>query len=463
MASSGITSPTYDPITTATNLATKATAGNKAALTAQLAANTADSTALGKLKTAMSTFQTSLSAMATAKTVLSQSATFSNSTYGTATASASAAPGTYAFYVEKLATAAQTSYSGLQGSPSADGGTLSISLGSGVDSSFMIDLSAADKDGNGTITPQEIASAINSNTQNAGRVTAAVVTINGQAQLVLSSNKTGAANDISVDASDVGNADLKTALSTGTPVIVPQDASIYLGGQGGTQITQDTNTFTNIGGVSMTFTQAMAANAAPVTLTVGADQSGTTANVQGFVDAYNTLKGVLDELTKVGDPNTGVAAGIFAHDSGLAALKSNLNSSLRQTVGGVSLAQYGIIAARDGTLTLDSAKLNQKLASNPGALDTLLGNNSLSASSGVSGSLDKYLDVWTSATGGQITRRLDVDSKRADSLAYRQERLTAQYDNTYARYLTQFTQLQVLQEQMSKTVDMFDALFSSAS
>lgn len=464
MASSAITSPTYDPIPTATNLATKATVGAQTALTAQVTANSNSTAALTSLQSAMAAFQSSLTAMNTAKTVLSQSATFSNASYGTATANANAAPGTYSFFVSKLATSAQMSYSGINSVAAASAGSLTVSVGSGSGSSFAVDLTAADKNGDGSITPQEIATAINSNTSNNGRVTAAVVTINGAAQLVLNSNTTGAANTIAVDASAVADSGLRDAFTNhATTVIAPQDATIYLGGVGGTEITQASNTFTNIAGVAMTFTQAMASGAAPVTLTVGTDSAGTTANVKSFVDAYNTLKAVLDKLSDVGDPANGVAAAIFAHDSGLNALKANLTSALRQTVGGVSLAQYGVIAARDGTLTLDATKLTAKLATNPSALDTLIGNNSLSAPSGVAGSLDKYLDTWTSSTNGQLTRRLDANSQLTDTLSYRQERLTAQYDSYYNRYLAQFSALQVLQDQMSRTVDMFDALFSSNS
>ena len=43
---------------------------------------------------------------------------------------------------------------------------------------------------------KEIATAINTNSDNAGRVTASIVTISGSARLVLSANQTGAANTL---------------------------------------------------------------------------------------------------------------------------------------------------------------------------------------------------------------------------------------------------------------------------
>lgn len=462
-----ITAPQYDPIPTAEKLATKAVAAQKAALQAQntLASNT--STALGNLKSAISAFQSAMSSMTSSKSVLSQSATFPAAGYGSATAGINATPGTYSFFVEKLATASQMSYGGLSSVNTADGtGTLKVKIGDGVgDNTLDIDLAAADKDGNGTLTPQEIAAAINGNSKNNSRVTASIVTIDNQAQLVLTSNATGIANAATLDASGVANVALKGALIAPAnikEVVKADDAIVWLGGKpGGTAITQASNTFTNVQDVKVTFTRAMSAAEAPVTLTVATDSAGTAANVQAFVDAYNKLKSLMDGLSSPGNPEKGIAAGIFAHDSGLNALRSSMGDALRLNVNGVSLVSYGITAQRDGTISLNAAKLTAKLADNPTGLDKLFGNNSLSAPAGVLGSLDKVLGQWSNITKGQITQRQAATEKLQKSLVKSGERLTAQYDTAYKRFLDQFTRLQVLQEQMSKTSDMFDAMFSN--
>lgn len=462
-----ITAPQYDPIPTAEKLATKAIAAQKAVLQAQntLASNT--STALGNLKSAISAFQSAMSSMTSSKSVLSQSATFPAAGYGSATAGINATPGTYSFFVEKLATASQMSYGGLSSVNTADGtGTLKVKIGDGVgDNTLDIDLAAADKDGNGTLTPQEIAAAINGNSKNNSRVTASIVTIDNQAQLVLTSNATGIANAATLDASGVANVALKGALIAPAnikEVVKADDAIVWLGGKpGGTAITQASNTFTNVQDVKVTFTRAMSAAEAPVTLTVATDSAGTAANVQAFVDAYNKLKSLMDGLASPGNPEKDIAAGIFAHDSGLNALRSSMGDALRLNVNGVSLVSYGITAQRDGTISLNAAKLTAKLADNPTGLDKLFGNNSLSAPAGVLGSLDKVLGQWSNITKGQITQRQAATEKLQKSLVKSGERLTAQYDTAYKRFLDQFTRLQVLQEQMSKTSDMFDAMFSN--
>ncbi|MED5596478.1 flagellar filament capping protein FliD [Janthinobacterium sp. P210006] len=462
-----ITAPQYDPITTAEKLATKAVATQKADLIAKntLANNTA--TALGNLKTAISAFQTAMTAMTTSKSVLSQAATFSNTAYGTATAGIKATPGNYSFFVEQLATASQTSYGGLSTINVADGtGNLKVKIGDGVgDNTLDIDLAAADKDGDGKLTPQEMAAAINGNSKNNARVTASIINIGNQAQLVLTSNVTGVENAVTLDANSVANTTLKTALTDSANIktmVAAKDAVVWLGAQGtGTKITQASNTFTNVPDVKMTFTKAMTAGDNPVTVTVGTDNAGTIANVQAFVDAYNKLKSLMDGMASPGDPAKNVAAGIFAHDSGLNSLRTSMGDALRMTVDGVSLVSYGITAQRDGSISLNSAKLTAKLADNPGGLDKLFGNNSLSAPAGVLGGLDKVLAQWGNVTKGQITQRLAANDKLQKNLSTSMDRLSAQYDTAYKRYLDQFTRLQILQEQMQKNADMFDAMFGN--
>lgn len=460
-----ITSPQYDPIPTAEKLATKAVAGQKAALAAQTALANNTSTALGNMKSAISTFQSAMSAMTSSKSVLSQSATFPAAGYGSATAGINATPGTYSFFVEKLATASQMSYAGLTATPTPVAGTSTLKVKIGASDSFDVDLSTADKDGKDGLSPQEIAAAINGNSKNNSRVTASIVTINSTAQLVLTSNATGIANAATLDASGVNNIALKGALIAPAnikEVVKADDATVWLGAQtSGTKITQASNTFTNVQDVKITFTRAMTAAEAPVTLTVATDSSGTAANVQAFVDAYNKLKTLMDGLASPGNPEKNIAAGIFAHDSGLNALRSSMGDALRLNVNGVSLVSYGITAQRDGTISLNTAKLTAKLADNPTGLDKLFGNNSLSAPAGVLGGLDKVLGQWGNITKGQITQRQAATENLQKSLVKSGERLTAQYDTAYKRFLDQFTRLQVLQEQMSKTSDMFDAMFSN--
>ncbi|MNT70102.1 hypothetical protein D3C72_2084580 [compost metagenome] len=77
------------------------------------------------------------------------------------------------------------------------------------------------------------------------------------------------------------------------------------------------------------------------------------------------------------------------------------------------------------------------------------------------GSLDKALSQWSNITKGQLVQRLDANTSLQKSLGKSTALLTTQYDTAYKRFLDQFTRLQVMQEQMYKTVDMFDAMFGN--
>jgi flagellar hook-associated protein 2 len=465
---SAISSPVYDPKSTATDLATKYVAAAKAILQQQSETNADVSTGLGMLGSALSSFQTAIGGLASStKTVTAASATFSNTAVGSATAKSTAVSGTYSFYVEQLATAGQVAYGGITDSAAAGSGSVNVTLADGTD--FQVDLANADQNFDGTLTAKEIAAAVNIAAGNNSRVTASTLTVNGQNTLVLTSNNTGAANSVSLDTSGVTNAGLKAQLDdplNQKQLVTARDAIVWVGPQGtGTKVQQASNVFNLVDDVSFTIAKAQTAGDAPVTLTVGPDSSGTAANVQTFIDAYNKLLKVFDTVTAHGDASadTPVADAPFANDAGVAALRSRMQSALRAVTGGQSLISFGITAQRDGTLSLDTGRLNKNLAAHPGALDDLFGKSVAGVGTGVLVQLDTLARQWTNASTGQIANRTAVASKQHTDIVKRQDVLQAQYDNAYARYLKQFTDLQSLQSQMTGTSNLFTALFSSSS
>lgn len=455
--------PSYDPATTAAALAENYVAARQANLSFRTQQASEGAKALASLRSAISSYQTSLLALTSSKTVYAQAATFSNPAVGSATASATATPGSYAFFVERIATAHQVSYDGLADAAgvAGDQGSLAIALAGGAN--FSVDLNAANTDG-GALTPRELAAAINASPNNTALVSASIVTIDGLATLILTAKATGAASNITLDTSNVKDPGLQAALGSGDELVAGLDARVRLGSETGALITQASNTFTNIDGVSMTFTKAQISGEAPVTLTVAADNGATTANVQKFVDDYNKLKSAIDAMVNAGDPAEGEAAGVFAKDVGVRVLQSRLVSILREAVAsGDTLAAYGIIASREGALSLDSARLTKQLAANPTGLDTLIGKATAGSPTGIAGNLDTYLKQWSSSTNGQIKQRQDANQRLQTELAVRQEQLDKQYDNAYKRYLAQFTQLQALQSQLASNTSMFESMFGDKS
>lgn len=454
-----ITAPTYDPTSTATALAEAYVSKRQEVQAAQAKKAQAEAKALNELKGAISTYQASLFTMAASASLLSRSAKFGDDAFGNASATAAASAGSYAFFVEKLATASQVAYSAIPNA-AASSGTLGISLNGAP--AFSVNLNTADTDGLAGMTTRELAMAINAAPDNKGKVSASVINVNGVAELVLTAQSTGVAGTITLDASGITDAPLKAALDplNARTLVAAQDATIRVGAETGTAITQASNTFTNIEGVSMTFTKAHAPGANPVTVTIAADTGATTANVQKFVAEYNRLKAAIDAMVAPGKPAEKKAAGVFADDAGVRALQTRLVSILRQA-GTSSLAAYGITSARDGTLTLDAARLTKQLALDPNGLDALVGKASTTAPSGIAGNLDTYLKQWSGASNGQIKQRLDSNDKLMVRLDQRQEEIDQQYNGAYARYLKQFTLLQNLQSQMNSSSSMLDALFGN--
>jgi len=466
-----ISSPTYDPQTTATNLANAYVAPTKANLDARNAQATATVSALTTLGSALSAFQSSIQSLVTGTaSVSAAAATSSNTAIATGTAGANAVAGTYSFYVEQLATAGQVSYN-VNDSAATNAGSLKVMLADG--SNFQVDLANADSNMDGKLSAKEIAAAINVAATNNSRVTASTMTVNGQTKLVMTSTQTGADNAVSsIDVSGLADAGLQSDLSTQKVESIAKDAIVWMGDQNtGTKVTQASNTFSTIDNVKFTVKQAQTPGATPVQLTVGPDNSTTAANVQAFVDAYNKLLGVFKTVTAAGDhtptsptdssPRSSDAA--LHGDSGVTALQAALGSALRAVTGGKSLISFGITAARDGSLSLDTARLQKTVAADPGKIDTLFGRAGLAADAGVLGKMNKLVTTWTNSATGLIGSRKTAATKVQDDVAKRQIALQTQFDNSYKRYLAQFSALQQLQSSMTSTSNMFTAMFSPNS
>lgn len=449
-----------NPTQMATQLATIYTQGTQDIITRDSKAAEATNAGYTRLRSALAAFNTAMDALSGKKGLVKNSATVAGSSGATGTASASAQPGTYSFFVEAVASNHQIAFADLPAVPVATGGPLVIQQADG--SSFNVNLLMADADGNGTISQTEIARAINQASGNAGKVTAQVVNTGNGSQLILSSGASGEDGKITVDASGLPAGALKDALSaTPNELAQARDAVVWLGDQGtGVRIQQASNTVTAIDGVTLNLTRAMATGDAPATLTVAADDAGTADNVRSFVTAFNTLQNVINDLTKT-DINA-ASRGVFASDSSIRALRTRLNDMVRQDFGGVRLSELGISTDRQGALTFDAAKLEKKLDAMPDALDKLFGSSSLSAPSGLLGSMNTYLKTWLDSGTGQIKRRQESVQIQQRDITKRQERLDEQFAMSYERYLLQFTQLQSLMGQLNQTSGMFGSSTTTA-
>jgi len=118
------------------------------------------------------------------------------------------------------------------------------------------------------------------------------------------------------------------------------------------------------------------------------------------------------------------------------------------TTGGTSsyqrLSDLGVTVGTDGSLSLNSSKLNSALATDPGAAATLVAN----VGTVFSTELEK-----TVGTTGRIKIATDSVNSMLKELTKRQDALQLRLDTIETRYRAQFTALDSLLSNLNTTSD----------
>jgi flagellar hook-associated protein 2 len=338
--------------------------------------------AVGSLKSALSTFQTALSNLTSPSNYSAMKASGYDATVLSATASGTAKAGSYAVNVTQLAQSQVLAAQGQTSSTAAIGGgtstTISFSFGtvsggtfaSGKYSGATFTQNANLPGGSVTInssnnTLSGIRDAINS--ANLG-VSASIVNDGSGTpyRLVLTSTAGGANSEMKISVS--GDATLQSLLANDpagtqnmTETTTGQNA---LATVNGIAVQSPTNTLSNVVD-GMTFALAKTGS---TTVTVANDPTATTTAINNFVSGYNALRTQLNALTKI-DTSNSANNGPLAGDVSTKALISQVSSVLTQAVGTgtySSLASVGVnLQATDGTLTVNSTQLAAAIAANP--------------------------------------------------------------------------------------------------
>lgn len=168
-----------------------------------------------------------------------------------------------------------------------------------------------------------------------------------------------------------------------------------------------------LAGVTLTLTGTTPSS--PVSLSVSADTSRISSAVSQFVTDYNSLIGQVNTQFTF-NTSTG-SQGVLGSDATVRSMQSALLSSLGYSQTGSStsvssLADLGVTMNDDGTLTLDSTKLNQALSSDPTSVQNFFQSN---AQGGFANAMQTTLKGFTLASAGSLA----VDIKN----------LTSQYNN----------------------------------
>jgi flagellar hook-associated protein 2 len=342
-------------------------------LTAKEARFTAELSAVGSMKGALSSLQSAAAGLATAsKFVPTKKATPGDATVLTASATSTAAVGSYQLNVTQLAQANKLRSVAFATQATAVGsGTITIQFGSVAAGVFTANgnrgaTNIAIPAGKSSLT--EIKDAINA--AKAG-VTASIVNDGTGYRLSLSSDFSGTENALKVTvADDDGNHTNASGLSqlvydpatAGVKNLAEsqeaKDAKFTIDG---IAIVKASNVVTDvIDGLTINLLK----EGASTTLAVSADKSAVRTTIEAFVKAYNDTNKTLRDLGSFNAETK--KAGTLQGDPTLrtvqAQLKSLLTGQLSFAGGGLrTLSDIGIAFQRDGSLTLNATKLNAVL------------------------------------------------------------------------------------------------------
>lgn len=424
-------------------------APQQALISSKTQAVTAQISAIGALKSALSTFQSSLGAINTPSAFNTLAATSSDPTAFTAVADADAVLGSYTVTVGNLATGQQLVSSAFAGGSSTvvGTGTLQISLG-GTNFNVSIDSS------NDTITG--VAAAINSATGNPG-VEASVVTGSDGAHLALTSSLTGAANTIQVTETDGGTGLSQITYSAGSSNYrVQTDATDASFSISGVNFTSASNTVTDaLSGVTI---DLLAPTTSDTTLSVSTDTSTVESNINAFVAAYNTLQGTFASL---GSYNaTTNTAGPMMGDALLSGVQNQVRSALYSIVDTGSsiyntLASIGITTNGDGTLSVKQATLSAALTSSFTAVSQLF-----SGTGGVASTLNSQITA-NLTSGGPVDSRSKTLVQQENALTQQSGQLTQQMNALAASLTEQYASLNALLSSLQSTSSYLSQAFAN--
>lgn len=399
--------------------------------------------AYGSLKSALSTFQTSLSSLTNADTFSKRSATSSDTSIFTATSTTSAAAGTYTVQVEQLATKHKIASAAYADSDTGVGaGDLTFTQGT---ESFTVTIS----DGEDSLTA--IRDAVNSAEDNTG-VSASIVTDENGAHLVFSSTNSGVENAIKVDVVESGATGLNqlafdpNIASPMTEKAEALDSKIIVDGFTAYSASQKFEGM--IEGVTIDVKKAEPGET--FSLAVKLDTASVKKSIEGFVSSYNTLVTTLNDLTAFdAEANT---AGLLQGDSTTRSVANKIRQEMGTIVSGLgveldSLAELGITTGDKGILELDATKLTS-------VLDTEFANVAgvFAGENGYATRLDSVIGDIT-AGGGILENRTDGLKAQVERIADQREALDIRIAAIETRYQAQFSALDTLLGQLNNTGD----------
>lgn len=416
-----------------------------AALAGKEASYQAKLSAFGQLKSVLSALQTASNALKDAAKFSATKTTVGADAAFTASSSTSAAASSYTVEVSQLAKVQRVATSATVAlTPTA--GDLTIDFGSVTGGVFTADPARTKTLTFAGGSIEALRDAINGGDLG---VTASVVNNGTVKQLVLTGKSTGAAEAFKLGGT-VGlsyNPEVSgTASDPAYRVQAAQDAQLKVDG---IAISRSSNTVTDaIEGVTLTLTKENAGVAS--SLTVASDRSGARSAVDAFVKAFNDVNKTIKDLTAF-NPETRRASTLTG-DSTARSVQGQVRSLVGGALTGLGvtsrLSEIGISFKSDGTLAVDSSKLDAAL-NDParGVAAFFTGTENVT---GFAEAVSTALEGYISSTG-LIAGRTDGINASVKLIGKQREALVTRLEQTEKRYRAQFTALDSMVASMTQT------------
>ncbi len=417
-----------------------ADSGNLNALKTKQSSTQSAISTLSDISTTLGTLQSAVDALTTATGVGSYSGTSSSTAIAIST-TGNALPGSYSMSVTQLAREQRT-YSATQASPSTAlgmTGTLGIQIGS---TTTNVNIASTD-------TLDQIASKINAS----GARTGASVFFDGtNYRLQIRGLDTGKDNAIAFTQTgfDLGlNVTANTAQKA-------QNSIVQIDGFA---VERSTNQV--VGAIQGVTLALSAPTTTPVDVTVASNPTGLETKIQAIVTAYNSVLSKINNAAGHGATKAGNS--VLASDSTLRGITNRLSSTL-QTVAGTgkynTLGSVGLSLQKDGTLALDSSKLEAALSADPSSVATLFAGNG--STTGVMTSLSKAITAYNQTGTGLLTQHTSNLQDRitgyTDNINREQDRL----DQYQALLQKEFTQMDTTVTSNNSDLSYLTNLYASS-
>lgn len=401
----------------------------------------------GTIKGLVSGFQTALQGLSTS--LQAHSATPSDTSILSASATSTAAAGNYSLSITTLAQAHKLAAAGQVSDTSA------IAAGAST-ATFTVGTTSTDITIAAGATLQDIRAAINA--ANIG-VTATIVNDGSGSpyRLALSSDNSGTSNAISsITVQAGGDAAVNNLLAYNPTANAPAPAPLVPMAQtvaaqnanftvNGIQVIKTSNTVTDaIQGVTLNLSKSGVTN-----LTVARDTGAISTAAASIVDTYNAMANQLKSRSAFGSATkaTPELAGDGTVRMMLDQLRGIFGTPATPASGGslTSLSQVGISIQSNGSLKLDSSKLNSAMATNFSDVTNLF-----SSASGFVTRLNTWADSVVQ-TGGLIDVRTQNINNSIKGYTDQVSQLESKMTVIQRRYTTQYSNLNLMLSKMNST------------